>query len=255
MSGHPDWLLTPERVAVHRPTATAVIADPHLGYDRVRRRGGEAIPQRAVAEALRPLQNVLARHELKRLVIAGDLLESARCRALTQDVLQELVEWLHAARVELIGVVPGNHDRGLDQVAIGLPLLPDGILLGDWWVVHGDGPLRPGRVVLGHYHPWLRWGRISAPCYLVDEESIVLPAYSADARGVNVRGQGRWRRHHCWAIAGAEVLDLGAGSIIARGSADRAAHPRYTETQRAQAPRDYGTDAPHAAQRRPRRRS
>jgi metallophosphoesterase superfamily enzyme len=236
MSGHPDWLLTPERVAVHRPTATAVIADPHFGYDRVRRRSGEAIPQRDVAEALRPLQNVLARHELARLVIAGDLLESARGRALTQDVLEELVEWLRLAGTELIGVVPGNHDHGLEKAAPQLPLCPDGMQLGEWRVIHGDGALPSGSVVLGHFHPWLRWGRISTPCYLVGEESIVLPAYSADARGVNVRGQKQWRRHHCWAIAGAEVLDLGAGSLISRVSVDRAVRPRRTETRRAPAP-------------------
>ncbi len=31
-----EWLLTPWRGAIHLPTATAVVADPHLGYDRVR---------------------------------------------------------------------------------------------------------------------------------------------------------------------------------------------------------------------------
>jgi metallophosphoesterase superfamily enzyme len=242
-------------VAVHRPTATAVIADPHLGYDRVRRRSGEAIPQRTVAEALRPLQTALVRHDLTRLVIAGDLLESTRNRALTQDVLQELVEWLRMAETELIGIVPGNHDHGLEKAAPQLPLCPDGRQLGEWRVIHGDGALPSDRIVLGHFHPWLRWGRISTPCYLVGEKSIVLPAYSADARGVNVRGQGRWRRHHCWAIAGAEVLDLGAGSSISRGSVDRAAHPRHIETRRALAPRDYEIDAPRAVRRKPGRRT
>ena len=41
---HEDWLLTPYRAAIHLPTATAVIADLHLGYDQVRQRGGEAVP-------------------------------------------------------------------------------------------------------------------------------------------------------------------------------------------------------------------
>src|SRR5262249_34562148 len=39
---HRDWLLTPERAAVHLPTATAIVADLHLGYNHARRRTGEA---------------------------------------------------------------------------------------------------------------------------------------------------------------------------------------------------------------------
>src|SRR5438270_5847367 len=33
---HEDWLLTPVRAAVHLPTATAVVADLHLGYELAR---------------------------------------------------------------------------------------------------------------------------------------------------------------------------------------------------------------------------
>ena len=54
-----DWLLTPSRTAIHLPTATAVIADLHLGYDRVRRRGGEAVPTLSVAQDLDPLRPML----------------------------------------------------------------------------------------------------------------------------------------------------------------------------------------------------
>src|SRR5438067_991701 len=40
MPGPDDWLLTPQRVAVHRPSGSAVVADLHLGYGQARRRGG-----------------------------------------------------------------------------------------------------------------------------------------------------------------------------------------------------------------------
>jgi metallophosphoesterase superfamily enzyme len=39
-----DWLLTPERAALHVPTATAVIADLHLGYAQARQQCGDAVP-------------------------------------------------------------------------------------------------------------------------------------------------------------------------------------------------------------------
>jgi putative SbcD/Mre11-related phosphoesterase len=205
MHVHGDWLLTPERAALHLPTATAVVADLHLGYDQVRRRGGEAVPAVGLEEALAALGAVVFRHDVRRLVIAGDLFEDGRCAA-----PEELLHWLEAAGVELVGLVPGNHDRGLSKSNAGLPVVAEGIMLGDWRVVHGDGRLPRGRVVHGHVHPVLRWGPdVVAPCFLVGERRLVLPAFSADAAGVGVLGDPRWRAFRCCAIAGSDVLDFG----------------------------------------------
>jgi putative SbcD/Mre11-related phosphoesterase len=212
MRTHTDWLLTPERAAVHLPTATAVIADLHLGYAEARRRRGEALPVVRPAEALAPLRAVFARHAVRALVIAGDLFEeawSATDAAAVQD-------WLAAQGVELAGVVPGNHDRRLPREGSGLPVSPEGVVLGRWRIVHGDGELPAGWLVHGHFHPWLRWGRVSVPCYLLGRRRIVLPAFSHDAAGVNVLG-GPWEGYRCAAIAEGEVLDLGpVGQLVAR---------------------------------------
>src|SRR3954469_14587931 len=96
-----DWLLTPWRVAVHLPTVTAVAADLHLGYDRVRRRNGEAVPPRGLADELAPLAEALRRSGVRRLVIAGDLFEDARVER--DEVVAEFAAWLPDG-VELVGV-------------------------------------------------------------------------------------------------------------------------------------------------------
>jgi putative SbcD/Mre11-related phosphoesterase len=202
---HADWLLTPERVAVHVPTATAVAADLHLGYDQARRRRGEAVPLTGTDDLLRALAVLVPRHGLRRLVIAGDLFEDAAGRALVPDLLRGLGR--HG--VELTGVVPGNHDRGLARAEPALPLCPDGVRLGDWLVIHGDGALPPGRLVFGHFHPCLRWGGVTAACYLIGDERIVLPAFSPDAAGGDVLGERRWHGYRCAAVAGDRVLDFG----------------------------------------------
>jgi len=112
--------------------------------------------------------------------------------------------------------VPGNHDRGLRRTEPTLPLYPNGLRLGDWLVIHGDGPLPAGRSVLGHFHPCLRWSnRIAAPCYLIGEKRIVLPAFSLDAAGINVLGLCRWHGYRCAVIAGDVVLDFGEASRLA----------------------------------------
>ncbi len=201
-----EWLLTPERVALHQPSRTAVVADLHLGYDRARRRGGDAVPGVPVAAQMAGVGAALRRHGVTRLVMAGDLLEDGRCR----DVLDEFRDWLRGAGVEPVGIVPGNHDGDALRGDADLPVFPDGLDLGGWRVVHGDGTLPAGRVVCGHTHPWARWrGGAGGPCYLVGPERLVLPAYSADAAGVNVIGARPWREFHCCVIVGDEVLDFG----------------------------------------------
>jgi putative SbcD/Mre11-related phosphoesterase len=206
MRVHADWLLTPQRVAVHLPTATAVAADLHLGYDQARRRRGDALPLTELDDLLHALAVLVPQHGVRRLVIAGDLFEDVSGRALVPDLLR----WLGGRGLELAGIVPGNHDRGLDRAEPALPLCPNGVRLGDWLVVHGDGALPPVRLVLGHVHPCMRWNsRVAAPCYLVGHDRIVLPAFSADAAGVNVLGARRWSRYRCAAVVGDAVLDFG----------------------------------------------
>ena len=206
-----DWLLTPARAAIHTPTMTAVVADLHLGYDRIRRRGGDAVPVRRVADELNSLRLELSRQHVSRLVIAGDLFEDGRYQR--DEVLRELLAWLEASGIELIAVVPGNHDRLGACVEVDgwtMPLFPEGFDLGGWHVVHGDGVLPTGRVVQGHEHPWLRWRRgVEGPCYLVGMDRLILPAMSADPAGVNVWGDVRWRGYRACAIAGGQVLDFG----------------------------------------------
>ncbi len=220
-----DWLLTPERVAVYLPSATAVLADPHLGYAEARRRSGEAVPDDSLDEQLAGLCRVMRRHAAKRLVIAGDLLEDGRCH----ETLTAFRHWLRQAGIELAGVVPGNHDAGLETslATSKLPLYPDGFSLGEWKVIHGDGAIPDGRVVQGHEHPCLRWvptaravrprffrdrtapGVLDGACYLAGPQRLVLPAFSAEAAGVNVLSVRRWRSYRCYVLAGERVLDLG----------------------------------------------
>jgi metallophosphoesterase superfamily enzyme len=211
-----EWRLTAQRVAVHEPTRTAVAADLHLGYDRVRRRGGEAVPARAIEEELGPLRRCLEEQGVSRLVVAGDLFEDGRYER--DEMVEELTGWLGRHGVELAGVVPGNHDRGLGGVTE-LPVCRDGVRLGAWAVVHGDAATPEGPVVQGHEHPWLRWRPgVEGACYLAAEGHLVLPAYSADAAGGNVLGQARWREHRAVVIAGGRLLDFGPVGALRPGA-------------------------------------
>jgi putative SbcD/Mre11-related phosphoesterase len=206
-----EWCLTARRVAIHLPTATAVAADLHLGYDRVRRRQGEALPVRSLAQELEPLASVIREHHLHRLVIAGDLFEDGRYQR--DQLVEELQTWLAENEIELQAIAQGNHDRGLGKTI--LPVKAEGVMVGKWSVVHGDRASPEGPVVQGHEHPWVRWRtNVEGPCYLVKEDHLILPALSRDAAGVNVLGNPRWQRYRCCVIAGDQVLEFGeVGSL------------------------------------------
>ncbi len=238
-----DWLLTPECVAVHLPSHTAVVADLHLGYAEARRRRGEAVPGESVAEQLIPLHRVLERFHLARLVIAGDFLEDSRCH----EARREFRSWLLQRRMEWIAVVPGNHDaKGTDlhKTECGWQTHPEGVRLGEWHVVHGDGAVPAGATIHGHEHPCVRWSPksrairprgehdriasslIEGPCYLAGPQRLILPAYSAEAAGVNILSARRWRAYHCFVVAANRVLALGeVATLRARLSATLRARP------------------------------
>jgi putative SbcD/Mre11-related phosphoesterase len=200
-----DWLLTPHRAAIHLGTGTAVIADVHLGYGQARCRRGDAIPSSELDVTIAALAPIVGRPEVHHLVIAGDLIEDAA----GGELLSGLLAWLDSSGVELLGVIPGNHDRALQYTSC-LPLQPEGVVLDGWRLVHGDRSLPREPSVCGHFHPCLRLrGRVAAPCYLVGKRRLVLPAFSVDAAGVNVLHDRRWRGYRCCVLNGSDVLDFG----------------------------------------------
>ncbi|HZU38836.1 MAG TPA: metallophosphoesterase [Gemmataceae bacterium] len=211
---HVDWLLTAERAAVHQPSATAVIADVHLGYHTARARSGEAIPSANWHEALAPLAALVKYHAVRRLVVAGDLFEAGW----DADLLQAFAAGVQRLGLVLAGVVPGNHDRLPKDAGSSILIHPQGVRLGRWQVVHGDCPLPAGPSVLGHFHPCVRWpAGPAASCFLVSGQRIVLPAFSGDAAGVNILGNPAWATYECHVIAGRKVLNFGLVGRLPHG--------------------------------------
>ena len=199
---HTDWLLTAQRVAIHVPTATAVVADLHLDYGECRRRAGEAIPFIDISEQLQPLGKAITKHAVRRLVIAGDLFEAGFC----PEVAREFRQWLAAAGVKLTAIVPGNHDRDLNLWTEIGPIASGGFMLDRWCILHGNEKIFHGTVVHGHFHPCVRWHGKKLPCYLIGQNRIVLPAFSLDAAGVNVNNDPAWEGYHFIAIQSGKLL-------------------------------------------------
>jgi putative SbcD/Mre11-related phosphoesterase len=207
INGPEGWKLTPEGAAIHEGESVAVIADVHLGYEWARGAGGDCLPAHSLTETLAKLARLLERSKVRRLVVAGDLVESpAPCRRTASD-LKSLFRWLDDRGVELIPIL-GNHDP---QGAKAPPL---SIEIAGWTIVHGHRPIRSRKSISGHHHPVLRADGLTAPCFLVGPTRIVLPAFTPNAAGLPVGSigtPGSWMNDklRCVAGLGDELLDFG----------------------------------------------
>jgi uncharacterized protein len=199
-----DWLLTPERAAVHEPTRTAIVADLHLGYGAARQQAGDAIPVPDLALQLAPLHSLVRNTSVRRLVVAGDLFEDAPASGLVDDLLG----YLRRINLQLAAVVTGNHDRGLESLDGRLPMEPDGFHIGGWRVMHGHEEHIQPPVIHGHHHPCVRWRGRRRPCFLVGAGRLVLPAFSMDAAGVSVDHDRQWQGFHAWIIDDKRIVPL-----------------------------------------------
>jgi putative SbcD/Mre11-related phosphoesterase len=216
-----NWQLAPEGAAIHAGEKTAVIADVHLGYEWARGLAGDCVPAHSLAETLTQLESMLARASVERLVVAGDLVECPRRCFRTADDVARLAAWLDGRGVRLV-LVEGNHDRSLAWITnrvpaatgAGITALGQSLIVAGWTITHGHRPAVGERFITGHHHPVLRIAGRSAPCFLVGERRIVLPAFSFNAAGLDVataRTPETWRQQalRCLASTGSDVLDFG----------------------------------------------
>lgn len=211
-----DWLLTPYRVAIHEPTNTAVIADVHLGYREARQLTGDAVPLVDVNSQLTPLRIAHQHFNFSQLFVAGDLFE----RGVDRNLLRQFLTELSTMNIALVGLVPGNHDRGWQAVQDLAAIHAEGAPLGRWRIVHqepepataqGENPQATAsdapNLILGHWHPAVNYRQRRLPCYLVGPNRIILPAFSMDAAGVTLGDRSSWRGMKCFGILGGRVID------------------------------------------------
>ena len=60
------------------------------------------------------------------------------------------------------------------------------VCVAGWTIAHGHRPVAADRLISGHHHPVLRVSSHAAPCFLVGDGRIILPAFSDNAAGLDV---------------------------------------------------------------------
>jgi metallophosphoesterase superfamily enzyme len=88
-----EWLLTAERAIVHLASATAIVADMHLGYCEARQGAGEAVPAADLSDTLSSFELLKTRYKILRVMVAGDLIENRAGLATPPAFIFPCVGW------------------------------------------------------------------------------------------------------------------------------------------------------------------
>ena len=154
-----------------------LISDVHLGKISHFRKYGSAVPQAAISENFRKMDQVVEFFSPKSIVFMGDLFHSSL--NMEWDLF---TEWLETIEIPVI-LVAGNHDviSELKYEALGVKIFSEIILEGLLLTHHPEE--RDGLFnICGHLHPGFKLrgtGRQMLPlrCFYKNKEQLIMPAF------------------------------------------------------------------------------
>lgn len=166
--------------ALHWPAQSLLcVSDLHFGKsERLARRGGALLPPYETRATLEKLEADIDRTSPARVICLGDSFDDLAAA----DGLEE------AARLRLARLmagrdwtwIEGNHDAG--PIDIGGTHRAT-VTLGPLTFRHIADPSQSAEIS-GHYHPKARLKGTARPCFLLDVQRLILPAYGTYTGGL-----------------------------------------------------------------------
>lgn len=175
-------LLARQSGALYWPSAgMLVVSDLHLGKsERLARRGGALLPPYEGIETLTRLDAELAALAPRVVICLGDSFDDLAAADLPEEETLWLARMMAGRRWIWI---EGNHDPG--PVGLG----------GEHRAIWSEAPLRFRHIakgvaaesgeISGHYHPKARLAGRARPCFLIDRQRLILPAFGAYTGGLS----------------------------------------------------------------------
>ena len=158
-----------------------VVGDLHFGKaQRAARHGGGLLPPYEMAETLARLDADIAATDPATVLCLGDSFDDPEAEARMLDRDADWLSRLMAGRDWLW--LSGNHDPG--------PVATGGSLRADWQHLglsfrHIATPA--AAEISAHYHPKARLAGTARPCFLIDRNRVILPAFGAFTGGLDTR--------------------------------------------------------------------
>lgn len=166
--------------ALHWPERRLLcVSDLHFGKsERLARRGGALLPPYETRETLSRLDAVIEAVQPETVICLGDSFDDLTAAHALPEAERLWLARLMAGRTWIW--IEGNHDAG--PVEIGGSHRAD-YALGPLTFRHIADTAQSGEVS-GHYHPKMRLGGQSRPCFLLDSRRLILPAFGAYTGGL-----------------------------------------------------------------------
>ncbi len=210
----PGIVLDARRAVWLEETGMLAVADTHIGYAWAHRHAGNLLPLSAGEDVLPRLLELVESYAPSEVAILGDIVHRAVSVAPLREALCELCSEL--SRRATVRLVAGNHDRHLAKLLTecGVEIeIEREVLVGPHLLAHGDAPVigeaaTGGWIFTGHDHPAITLSdgagtSAKCPCFWIEENRVVLPAFSSWAAGGEVRRPGR-----AIAVMGGRLLAL-----------------------------------------------
>ena len=165
---------------------TLIVSDLHFGKsDRIARLGGPNLPPYETRDTLFRLEADLTRTQAHTVICLGDSFDDNDAQANLAEQEKLWITRLQAGRRWIW--ITGNHDPGpVDLGGTHLAELPSPPL-----IFRHEAKHEANGEISGHYHPkaqlCLQGRGISRPCFLIDMDRVIMPAYGTFTGGLSTK--------------------------------------------------------------------
>lgn len=202
--------LLPERCAYRRSDRTLLAADLHWGKAETFQRHGFALPSTVIDDDLKRLSRTIHETKAERLLILGDLIHAPI--GVTAGVKSTVTAWRSQHAELTLQMIRGNHDRKFHWPdAWNVEDIGTELVEGEFLFTHDEPAKAEGKFVwMGHIHPviHLRGGgdSLRLPCFMIERQLGLLPAFSAFTGGASVGPRTAGKR--AFAITDDAVIEV-----------------------------------------------
>ncbi len=189
LPSHPSLSLLADGVVFLTLSATLIVADVHLGKSAAFRANGLPIPEGDTARDLARLLEIARKYRASHLVIAGDFFHAPS--GITPELVQGLEDFLREIAIPVTLVI-GNHDLRIQNLPTALNRVHHLVLEENIHITHDPADTTSADLHLaGHWHPVVKIpdGKrtsLRMPCFLLRENTLVLPAFGSFTGGAIV---------------------------------------------------------------------
>lgn len=172
-----NFTMHPSGTMFWEEQSALLISDVHLGKVSHFRKFGSAVPQNAIGENFRILDEVVYYFNPKNIYFLGDLFHSY-----LNSEWGYFEKWVSKEKKQIV-LIHGNHDiiSPLKYESLGIQIL-DELVIGKFLFTHHPEKREGFFNLCGHVHPAVKLrgqGKqsIRLPCFFKSKDQLILPAF------------------------------------------------------------------------------